>query len=166
MKKNIFIVFIVLLVLSFIVFFPKEKDLKLFGFELDTLEISIDGEVNSPGTYKVESGKTLGYLIHMAGGLTNYANISNLDLKQIVQNKNYHIEGYEKKQDSSVIKKNLNELSYNDLILIPYVTNDIALDILIYKKNNGLFTHISELLNIKGIGEKKLEKIKEYIYIW
>jgi len=32
-------------------------------------------------------------------------------------------------------------------------------------RGNGSFTNINELINVKGIGEKKLEKISDFIRV-
>ena len=38
-----------------------------------------------------------------------------------------------------------------------------ALAIISYREEHGSFTSINEIMNIKGIGEKMFEKIKDFI---
>jgi competence ComEA-like helix-hairpin-helix protein len=47
--------------------------------------------------------------------------------------------------------------------MLPYISEKTAALIIEYRQANGGFKTIDELLNIKGIGEKKLEKMKPYI---
>ncbi len=49
---------------------------------VDTIIIEIKGEVNHPGIYELEQGSRVGEAIKIAGGLTNYADISSLNQAQ------------------------------------------------------------------------------------
>lgn len=60
---------------------------------------------------------------------------------------------------------NLNEATKKELQKLPYIGAVIAGRIIEYRKSNGKFHHIDELINIKGIGNKKLAKIRPYIII-
>ena len=79
LKKNIFYVLVVIFIIGFIYFFPKQEALTHHKLEIEPVEVLIEGEVNLPGTYIISGGKTLGYLINLAGGLTNYADTTNLN---------------------------------------------------------------------------------------
>lgn len=58
---------------------------------------------------------------------------------------------------------NINKADEKSLQSIPYVSEKMAKDIIMYREKIGLFTSHDELLKIKGISEKKLEKMKPYI---
>lgn len=58
---------------------------------------------------------------------------------------------------------NINTADFYELIRIPYVSKKTASYILQYRDQNGKFNSVDDLLKIKGIGKKKLEKIKPYI---
>jgi competence protein ComEA len=49
------------------------------------------------------------------------------------------------------------------LIQLPGVGEKTADAIIKYRKANGRFKSIDDLLNVKGIGDKKLSKIKKYL---
>ncbi len=59
----------------------------------------------------------------------------------------------------------INRANIEDLIQLPQIGAVIATRIIEYRQQNGDFKQIEELLRVKGIGPKKLEAIKPYIYI-
>lgn len=64
---------------------------------------------------------------------------------------------------SESLKVNINRAKTEDLQELPYIGEKIAERIVRYRKEHGVFKDYSELLNVKGIGPKILEKIKRYI---
>ena len=59
----------------------------------------------------------------------------------------------------------INSASQIVLQEIPGVGPVISGEIIAYREQNGAFNSVDELLEVKGIGEKTLEKIKPYISI-
>ena len=62
-------------------------------------------------------------------------------------------------------KVNINEAKQEDFEQLPGIGPSIAKKIVEYREQNGKFTSIDELQEVKGIGEAKLENIKEYITV-
>jgi competence protein ComEA len=58
---------------------------------------------------------------------------------------------------------NINTATLEDLDLIPGIGPVIAQRILDYREEIGQFTHVEELLDVSGIGEKTLAKMLQYI---
>jgi competence protein ComEA len=60
---------------------------------------------------------------------------------------------------------NMNSAPVSELVLLPGIGEKTAQAIIEYRKKHGKFNSIEEILNIKGIGIKKLDKIKMFICI-
>jgi competence protein ComEA len=60
---------------------------------------------------------------------------------------------------------NLNTATVNELILLPSIGEVMAKRIVVYRiKNNGFKTK-EEIMNVKGVGKVKFEKIKDKICV-
>ncbi|HEC69913.1 MAG TPA: helix-hairpin-helix domain-containing protein [Candidatus Omnitrophica bacterium] len=64
---------------------------------------------------------------------------------------------------SSSFKVNINKAKFKDLIKLPYIGEVLAKRIISYREKNGPFQSIEELKKVKGVGEKKLKAIKNFI---
>ena len=60
---------------------------------------------------------------------------------------------------------NINSAKLDDMILLPGIGEITAKKILELRERRGGFKTLKELLDVKGIGEVKFNKIKKYIYI-
>lgn len=59
----------------------------------------------------------------------------------------------------------LNSAALDVLLTLPGIGKKTAENIISYRKEKGKFNHIEDLINVKGIGDAKLSKIKKYLYI-
>ena len=59
----------------------------------------------------------------------------------------------------------LNAATYDELLLIPQVGDVMAQRILQYRDHLGGYTDLSQLLDIKGVGEKVYYNITAYLYL-
>lgn len=59
----------------------------------------------------------------------------------------------------------VNTATKNDLMALPGIGDAIAERIIGYREEHGKFTSLDELLNVKGIGAKKLELIRPFCRI-
>lgn len=62
-------------------------------------------------------------------------------------------------------KIDINQAGIADLIKLPGIGGVLAKKILEFRQNIGYFRSIQDLLKVKGIGNSKFDKIKDYIYI-
>ncbi|MFA5833971.1 MAG: helix-hairpin-helix domain-containing protein [Bacteroidota bacterium] len=68
-------------------------------------------------------------------------------------------------QIKSAQKINLNTATKTELMTLPGVGESTAERIMLYREEKGTFKRTDELKNIKGIGEKKFEKLKPHIEV-
>ena len=62
-----------------------------------------------------------------------------------------------------IVMIDVNKANASDLSTVPYVTFDIARDIIDYRTLHGAITNLDDLLKIDGITAYKLERIKLYL---
>ena len=62
-------------------------------------------------------------------------------------------------------KVDINRASFSEITTIPGVGEKLAYSIIAYRKSHGRFKNIEELKRVKGIKDRKLEKLKKYITI-
>ncbi len=140
--------------------------------------VQLSGAVNNPGVYKVRKGCRLFELIKFAGGLTSDADGNAVNLARVVKDgEKIYIprigEGNENRMglshDANLSLKggsgliNVNTASKEELEKLPGIGKVIAERIIKYRKEHGFFSAPSDLLGVKGIGKKKLEKIRSMI---
>ena len=62
-------------------------------------------------------------------------------------------------------KISINKATYEELITLPGIGPKTAERIIEYRKTYGPFWTLEDIKNVKGIGDKKYAKLKEYITI-
>ncbi len=63
------------------------------------------------------------------------------------------------------IPLNLNRVSVEDLCLVPGVGEPLAREIVTYRDRRKGFRSVEELKNVKGIGETKMDAIRNYFTV-
>ena len=150
---------IVVMILIFPKGIVKREERKIVG-------IDIKGEVNAPGYYELEYGSRVKDAIIAAGGETQKADLSTINLAMTL------IDG----EEISIPKRGEGAGTYSKLIDINTadmyklckldgIGEALATDIIDYRAKNGKFKSIEELKKVKGIGEKKFNKIKDKISV-
>jgi len=116
--------------------------------------IYVGGEVNNPGIYPVAVGDTLEDVIQAAGGFTDNADTGYVELIVPGQGK-----------VAGIQKININTADAWLLAALPGIGDVRAGAIVAYRKQNGPFQDINELLKIDGFGAVTLENIKDLITV-
>jgi len=164
--KKYFLTILILVVccvgLSLFISRPKTSN-EEYKYQTNIIKVSIDGGVIFKGTYEVVSGIRLFELIEMAGGLDESADVSKINLNEVITTpKSYTIPLV-----STYLKEkvNINTASLSLLITVPNITEQRAASIIIYRTTNGPFKCIEELINVKYIGNATFDKIKDYVTV-
>jgi len=69
------------------------------------------------------------------------------------------------KDENVVFPVNINRATAKELTVLPGIGDILAQRIIAYRNTNGYFSTEEELLNVEGIGKKRLEEIIELISI-
>jgi len=117
-------------------------------------EIYIGGAVTSPGFYPLKTGDSLGDIIQAAGGISSNADLGRLRL---------YIPGIGEEYQPQKIDINRAEAWL--LQALPGIGEVRAQAIVDYRRQNGQFHNINELIKVKGIGATTYEKIKHLITV-
>lgn len=226
-NKTMGIIFIIILIVGavsiYYFFVIKDENLEIYQNETErnvlipyedsnsetnkeeTKEIIVDisGEVKKPGVLELEEGDRIRDAIEEAGGLTEKADISEINLAYKLEdgmkikipnkkdnknqtNQNNYIStdagedikisnsnnsesNSNGKSDSNTKKQksiiNINTASQAELETLPGIGQATAEKIIKYREEKGKFNKIEDLKNVKGIGDAKFEKLKDYIKI-
>lgn len=173
--------------------------------EENLIYIHILGEVEKPSVVKLQDGARIIDAIEKAGGITDSAEVKNLNLAyKLKDGEKIYIpsldevlkcEEENKKicyissavesgkteeqnlgnkdntliQDTSMKNSNglidINTATQTELETLSGIGPSTAKSIIDYRKENGRFKSVDEIMNIKGIGESKFNAIKEQIYV-
>ncbi len=71
----------------------------------------------------------------------------------------------QKSKAASTEKVNLNTATAEQLQTLPGIGPALAKVIIEYRTKTGKFSRIEELINVKGIGEKKFQQIKDRLTV-
>ncbi len=71
----------------------------------------------------------------------------------------------QKSSPASTEKINLNTATVEQLQSLPGIGPSIAKSILDHRAKVGKFNRIEEVINVKGVGEKKFQKIKDRLVV-
>jgi competence protein ComEA len=154
------------------------------------IKVYICGCVTNPGVYEVENQSRIADLAEVCGGFTDEACIEAVNLARKLNDADrIYIPSKTEvsKQginlidgsfagnvssgttgingDTSVKTININTSTAEELTALPGIGEQIAENIINYRDQYGLFKFKEDLKNVKGIGEKKYEQIKDLVSI-
>lgn len=135
--------------------------------------VHVLGAVHNPGLFELGSGARVIDAIASAGGFLAEANRGGVNLareisdgEQIVVPKIGEIPPASSPTGVAARGKvNINRASSSELQSLPHVGPAMADRILDWRKDNGHFSSIDDLLNVSGIGQKTFESLKDLVTI-
>ncbi len=135
----------------------------------NTVNVSISGEINHPGSYYIDPSKTLGDLIVLAGGVTTSADTSSYNVAVVINTRtSFYIPPILISTgvcvENETVKTNINKANETELVEVGFTTSQ-APSVVSYRQDNGFFEAIEDILNVKGVGRATFEKVKNKICI-
>jgi len=135
----------------------------------ENILVHISGEVKEPGVYELKTNDRLDDLVKISGGLTKNADKSRINLARLVEDGlKVHIPSSlineEEASNNKLTLTDFNQLSQNKLEEIDGIGEVISKRIVDYRETHGPFSKMTDLLEVNGIGESKLELIKSKVY--
>jgi competence protein ComEA len=142
--------------------------------EKNTVMVDIKGAVAHPGVYEIRDTARVNDVVALAGGFTKEADETKINLAAKVHDEmmiyvpvrgeaNAFASSSLQADDSNKIY--INTASEQEISQLPGIGKTKAQAIIAYREEHGPFQKAEDLLNVTGIGEKTLEKIKEYIVV-
>ena len=147
-----------------------------------SIVVEIKGEVKKPDVYTLNENAIVKELIEAAGGLTENADLNNINRAKKLQNhelvyiankNNVSKESINTNSEPSASISqgisnnivNINTATMEQLKTLNGIGDSKAKSIIEYREQSGGFKSIEDIKNVNGIGEKMFEKIKEQIEI-
>ncbi|NNE73711.1 MAG: hypothetical protein HKN26_08620 [Acidimicrobiales bacterium] len=139
------------------------------------LTVHVAGAVRSPGLYRVVPGSRVDDVIAAAGGLGPDADIDRINLAALVTDAERVyvprigetapavVGGAGPGSDSGPVR--LNQATATELESLPGVGPVTAGAIVAHRERHGPFASIDGLLDVQGIGEAKLESLRELLVL-
>lgn len=138
--------------------------------------VHIAGAVKEAGVYFLPRQSRVIDLVKRAGGVTRKADLNRVNLAQPLmdgqkvvipeQIKKGQQQGMVRAARSSNGKININTGSKEDLMKLSGVGPGKAGAIIDYRKSQGPFRKLEDLVKVRGIGEKTFEKLKDKITLY
>jgi competence protein ComEA len=140
--------------------------------------VDVKGAVAHQGVYEVQETARVKDVIALAGGFTKEADQTKVNLAAKVHDEMVvYVPKIGEEMSSMVIaisknsanngdeKININTASLEEIQELDGIGPVKAAAIIAYREENGPFQKVEDLLNVTGIGEKSLEKIKEQVIV-
>lgn len=166
-----------------------ENQVNGYGNLEGKIVVHITGAVQKTGILVLPEGARIADAIDSAGGNTESANLDEVNLAYVLQDgQKIYIPSKKDKtkleskayitseSGNNVIvqtvnekggngKVNINTATQSELENLPGIGESIASRIIEYRQQNGKFSKIEDLQNVKGIGDAKFNNMKEYVAV-
>ncbi len=159
------------------------------------IKIHITGAIKTNGIVEVEENSRINDVIEAAGGITEDADLTNVNLAYVVEDgQKIYIPSIDDKnnerdeedddedkenkiiftgagngiideEETGTLLININKATVAEIMTLPGIGESTAAKIIEYRKKNGVFKKIEDIKNVSGIGEAKFNTIKEFISV-
>jgi competence protein ComEA len=142
--------------------------------------VEMRGEIAAPGVYELSPGARLQDAIVAAGGLTEEADLSTVNLARRLRDGELIMilalpipgstpmvpladAGQAAQSDESRVRININTATAQELEALPGVGEVIATRIVAYREQNGPFRSADDLIHVEGISDRAIDNIRELV---
>lgn len=153
-----------------------KRNSKAINEEKNEIMVDVQGSVTRPGVYELKEGDRVLHAIQMAGGFSDGAEVRSVNQALKISDEMivYVAEKGEKFEldpatassnpaDEKNTVININSADETILQTLNGVGPAKAQSIISYREENGPFTSLEQLLEVRGIGEKTIEQWKDQI---
>jgi competence protein ComEA len=144
------------------------------------LVVEMRGEIEAPGVYELSPGARLQDAIAAAGGLTEEADLSTVNLARRLRDGELIAilalpvsgstpmvpsagAGDAAEAEESRVRININTATAAELEALPGVGEVIGARIVAYREQTGPFRSVDDLINVEGISDRAIDKIRELV---
>ncbi len=139
----------------------------------EMIYVQVSGAVVNPGVYELPPGSRVFAAIDAAGGLSDSADDSNINLAtQLEDGQKIHVLTSEELLQEQAAQKeiedgliNINTASANELMTLSGIGQAKAEQIIAYRNEHGSFSSIDDIKNVSGIGDGIFKRINSQIKI-
>jgi len=147
--------------------------LEITDIALQTLMVDVAGAVVNPGVYSLPLNSRVVEAIKAAGGLKKGADTSDINQARILidgeQIYVYPAATAFSRSTGTPVRKNgpimINRATAKDFESLDGIGPVLANRIVTYRKSNGPFTAVEDLLKVQGIGQSKFAQFKEKLRV-
>lgn len=163
---------------------PPEQNAPPAGNE--EIVVHVAGAVKNPGVVRIRRGSRVDDAVRAAGGFSSQADPDSVNLAQPLED---GVQVYVPRKGESVVVEgrvgavepssasararsegstgriNINTATAEQLESLPGIGPVTARAIVEYRRQNGGFHSVEELLEVRGIGEKRLEQIRPFVTV-
>jgi len=155
---------------------PRGEPVKLIPAPTQApIKVYVSGEVNEPGLYTLPPNSRIDDAIQAAGGFTALADTNRLNLAKFVEDgEQIDVPGLivpgeiARAPDFEQLASDLvdiNLATLEQLDALPEIGPITAQNIIDYRKTNGPFDRIEDILDVPGIGPKTFDQLKDLITV-
>ncbi len=138
--------------------------------EPEMITIHIVGAVSKPGIYHLPAGSRVYELLEAAGGASEDADTTSVNLARPLfdgeQVTIYRVGEAAADQGSPEGKVNINKASVEELKMLPSIGEVRARRIIEHREKYGFFSHITEIMDVSGIGQGIFKQIEDRITVY
>lgn len=155
MKLLIFFISALMLYTAQIEYTP----LELLSEDSQTIQVEVRGNINNPGLFTLQAPATFEALIQQLD-LKEDSFLDNYSYQKILMDEEIIVIPSVKESQNLI---SINSASIKELMMLPGIKETLAERIIQYRQINGGFKSLEELMEVKGIGQAKFNKVREYI---